>query len=178
MDKKVLWGLTACLVVLCLILGNGWRKSARECNRAQLANGELVTELSATMASLDSLKAVILSGADAENNDHFWYKEAMRARESQGMLLGESDIRALKEAGLDNPPEQLRDDLMSHPELIPYEGVLGGTMGFVRHTISLLSPRWIYAEFEDGHVMGRCLLEYDITSEGAIAWTVIRAEVQ
>lgn len=178
LDKKVLWGLTACLIVLCLILGNGWRTSARECNRAQLVNGELQTELGATMASLDSLKDVIPPGVGAENNDQFWYKEAMRARENQGMLLSESEIGALKEAGLDNPPEQLRDELMSHPDLIPYEGVLGGTMGFVRHTISPLSPQWIYAEFEDGHVMGRCLLEYDITSEGAIAWTVIRAEVQ
>ena len=93
------------------------------------------------------------------------------------MLLWDHEIQRLREKGLEDPVNNLRDDLMSHPELIPYEGVLGGTMGFFRSRIALLSLRWVYAEFEDGHIGGRCLLEYDVAPGGKITWSVIEAEL-
>lgn len=72
--------------------------------------------------------------------------------------------------------EQLRQDLMEHPELIPFEGRLGGTMDFYDpQRIRVLSDRWVYAEFDDGHSQGAMLLEYERTGDGAIEWDVFDA---
>jgi hypothetical protein len=71
----------------------------------------------------------------------------------------------------------LRDDLVNHPELIPYDAVLGGRMFFDRSRICLLSLSWVYAAFEDGHIAGRCLLEYDIAPGGKITWRLIESEL-
>ena len=71
---------------------------------------------------------------------------------------------------------QLKDivlDLMKHNELIPYDGVLGGTMKFYdENSIQVLTDRWVFANFEDGHMHGYMLLRYNI-NEGKISWEVI-----
>lgn len=68
----------------------------------------------------------------------------------------------------------LRDDLVKHPELIPYPAVMGGTMFFVPQRIVILDDRWAFAEFEDGHVAGSMLLEYDVR-DGRILWKRLAA---
>jgi len=77
---------------------------------------------------------------------------------------------------IDNPPELHKDiinDLMKHPKLIPYDGVLGGTMGFYDpEGIHMLSGRWVFAGFDDGHINGYMLLSYSI-KDGKISWEVI-----
>ena len=71
---------------------------------------------------------------------------------------------------------QLQDivvDLKMHPELIPFKGVLGGTMGFYGdNDIHILTNRWVFAYFQDGHISGHLLLRYNINS-GSISWEVI-----
>jgi len=63
---------------------------------------------------------------------------------------------------------------MSHNELIPYKGALGGTMKFFHeNNIHILSPNWVLAYFEDGHNFGEMLLEYQVLKDGAISWRVI-----
>lgn len=77
---------------------------------------------------------------------------------------------------IDNTPEPHKDiinDLRMHPELIPYDGVLGGTMGFYDpEGIRVLSNRWVFAGFDDGHINGYMLLSYHI-NDGKISWEVI-----
>lgn len=74
--------------------------------------------------------------------------------------------------------DKLAGDLIAHPELIPYDGVLGGTMGFYsRDSVRVLSDRWVLASFEDGHRMGRMLLRYDVTDNG-IVWKVIDSYIE
>ncbi len=66
-------------------------------------------------------------------------------------------------------------DLKLHSELIPYKGVLGGTMGFYGdNDIYVLSNRWVFASFSDGHISGCMLLRYDINN-GSISWQVINS---
>jgi hypothetical protein len=68
----------------------------------------------------------------------------------------------------------LKNDLKNRQDLIPYEGVLGGTMGFYDdNQIHVLNYRWVYARFEDGHIGGEILLEYNISEDGTIKWKVI-----
>ena len=77
---------------------------------------------------------------------------------------------------IDNTPEPHKDminDLRKHPELIPFDGVLGGTMGFYDpEGIHILSDRWVFAGFDDGHINGYMLLSYSINDE-KISWEVI-----
>jgi hypothetical protein len=75
--------------------------------------------------------------------------------------------------------ELIRRDLTEHPELIPFEGRLGGTMDFYDpSSIVVLSDRWVYARFDDGHVQGEMMLEYELTETGDIVWEVLQARLQ
>lgn len=67
------------------------------------------------------------------------------------------------------------DDLLNHNALIPFDGVLGGSMGWQPGGSYLLNDRWAYAAFEDGHVAGYALLKYEINTDKSIKWTVIDA---
>ncbi|OGU29293.1 MAG: hypothetical protein A2057_09215 [Ignavibacteria bacterium GWA2_35_9] len=80
------------------------------------------------------------------------------------------DIKRLKEKGLSDPVREIIDDLIKHSELIPYKGILGGTMEFYDREIWILNNKWVFAYFEDGHVMGYLLLEYSISDDGKIEW--------
>ena len=104
-----------------------------------------------------------------------WAGQVSAARLSQRMLLSEFDISDLKKRGLKDPVNDLRRDLMRRRELIPFEGVLGGTMGFVEASIAPLSRQWVYAEFEDGHIGGRCVLSYEVGADGGLSWRVLSA---
>ena len=104
-----------------------------------------------------------------------WAGQASAARLSQRMLLSEFDISDLKKRGLKDPVNDLRRDLMRRRELIPFEGVLGGTMGFIEASIAPLSRQWVYAEFEDGHIGGRCVLSYEVGPGGSLSWRVLSA---
>jgi len=85
--------------------------------------------------------------------------------------MDEADITDLKRQGLENPPRQLRESLVAHTELIPYPGVLGGRMFIVPdEKIVLLKPPYAFAEFEDGHIGGKMLIEYTVLPGPQIQW--------
>lgn len=75
---------------------------------------------------------------------------------------------------IDDPIDYLKKDLVKRKDLIPYKGILGGTMGFYdENNIHVLNRRWVFAQFEDGHIGGQMLLEYEILKDGKINWKVI-----
>lgn len=57
------------------------------------------------------------------------------------------------------------------------DGVLGGTMGFYDSDgIRVLGRKWVVADFEDGHKMGKALLTYEVEEKGKIwgsLWALI-----
>ena len=75
---------------------------------------------------------------------------------------------------MEDPINYIKKDLVKRNDLIPYEAVVGGTMGFYdENRIHILNHRWVYAHFEDGHIGGEMLLKYDLTDNGKIDWQVI-----
>ncbi len=87
--------------------------------------------------------------------------------------LSEIETLNLKKLGLYEPESDLKSDLILHNELIPYKGVLGGTMGFFgKEYIRILNDR-VFAYFEDGHIDGYMVLEYKVSSGGKISWKVL-----
>jgi hypothetical protein len=92
-----------------------------------------------------------------------------------GSKLDSSQIEQLRRKGLSDPVEDIITDLRKHNELIPFKGVLGGTMGFYSSEDIMLISKWVFAPFEDGHIGGYMLLEYKVSSDGKISWKVIDA---
>jgi hypothetical protein len=84
------------------------------------------------------------------------------------------ELKRLREKGLEDPVNDLIADLMEHPELIPYQGILGGQMGFYSaNQIHVLTPKWVFASFDDGHMSGHMFLEYQVSPGGRISWRVV-----
>jgi len=77
-------------------------------------------------------------------------------------------LRIFGDGDLANSASRLRDSSEPHPELIPYEGVLGGTMRF--NDVVLLQPSFVFAEFEDGHIGGAMLMEYQVLDHSCVSW--------
>lgn len=67
--------------------------------------------------------------------------------------------------------------LAEHPELIPYEGVLGGRMHFVPEESRVEADRTVLAVFEDGHRRGQMRLRYEVAPDGRIRWEVLEARL-
>ncbi len=94
-------------------------------------------------------------------------------------LVPDSDLEGLRARGLADPVRQVRADLAAHPELIPFKGVLGGTMGFyATDEITVLNGEWVYADFDDGHIGGYGVFRYRVAPGGRIAWTCVTAKLE
>jgi hypothetical protein len=53
---------------------------------------------------------------------------------------------------------------LQNRNIIPQEGVLGGTMHFTEEGIQVMNRNWVLAYFEDGHNAGNALLTYTINN--------------
>ncbi len=92
----------------------------------------------------------------------------MRARGREGAHPG---------AAGHGPADPILADLARHPELIPFPGLEGGTMRFYPSQSSVIAPGWAYGYFEDGHIAGRGLFEYQVGRGGEIRWKRITAKL-
>jgi len=109
----------------------------------------------------------------SESLESPYVEEPSNIRQHQ---LQEADRQFLIEKGLQDPINDLVKDLMKHNELIPCEGVVGGTPGFYNpDRIAVLSKDHVIADYDDGHVEGTVELTFTV-SNGTISWTVTQAE--
>lgn len=112
-----------------------------------------------------------------------WLKQEKGRTVSDSLLARTSfldplETDELQRRGLKDPVMDLKSDLMSHPDLIPYEGTMGGTMRFPRAaSIILLPGGYAHARFEDGHMSGECIFSFDVKPGGAIEWKRIAARL-
>ena len=107
----------------------------------------------------------------AELQSRRWQGAVRHWAQLRATLLDEADIANLKRQGLDDPPRRLRESLVAHRELIPFEGIHGGVMSIrPREDVALLSPPYAFARFEDGHIGGSMLLEYTVMPAQEIHW--------
>lgn len=90
------------------------------------------------------------------------------------IIVDSTTIRNLENQGIFNYKD-IEMDLAEKPEMIGFDGVLGGTMFF--WSIHLLNDQWVYAEFEDGHIDGSGIYEYTIDENGLITWKNICEEL-
>ena len=115
---------------------------------------ELARQVSEVSRELDDLKKNL---------------EATRSPEPDWEQLGEE-----MKAG--DPAGTLREDLISRKDLIPWKGVLGGTMAIPGpESIWFFAPHWALAYVEDGHIAGYLLFRFRVLG-GRIEWIPVDAQ--
>jgi hypothetical protein len=162
---KRIWpgGVVALLAVICLVLGGGLARKAAQCRQQSSQNDDL----RARVAVLDARAHARLQEVDSLRT---------RLKALASSPIDAIEIGLLRRRGLENPVQDLVADLQRHPEIIPYQGVLGGRMGFYdRDRIRVLNDSWVYALFDDGHIVGHGIFGYHVASGGKISWRVIAA---
>ena len=113
----------------------------------------------------------------AELQSRGWQKALRYWVENRATLLSPFELEDLRREGLTDPAGQLRDSLAAHPELIPYDAVLGGTMLFSPgEGVVLLGRPYVFADFGDGHIGGKMLVEYSVAPGPRIIWKLLWAQ--
>lgn len=177
MSERVIW------IIICVVLAGAlvYVLNSQEAPR-QAGSAEYPAELSKLESRIDSMRTVISEMEDAlqQRETGPGEDESEMAAETpqnaeRGALMS-YEIRQFQSMGLENPEEDILKDLFNNPQLIPHEGVLGGTMRFhSMDDLKLINGSWAYARYEDGHITGEMLLEYQVGRNGTITWDVIRA---
>ena len=75
-----------------------------------------------------------------------------------------------------NPEEFVISSLKEHPEMIPLDAVLGGTMEF--RQIKVLTDHWVLAHYEDGHVAGESIYSYELQEDGTLDFELVASHDQ
>jgi len=130
------------------------------CNNSDISQiNEMETEIHQLKAQNDSL-IKILSERIPDTN--YWFNPHY-------------DSGKFTHLGIENPDEFIKNALREKPELIPADAVLGGTMYF--GNIQLLSDKWLIAEFEDGHIYGRAIFQYQLNKENNPEFKLLLVDV-
>ncbi len=98
-------------------------------------------------------------------------------RQLDSLRIPEPDWdRIGKSLKTDRPEDFLRSSLLSRQDLIPWEGVLGGTMAIPGpESIWFLAPAWALVYVEDGHIAGYLLFRFQIRGD-RVTWTLVDKE--
>lgn len=70
---------------------------------------------------------------------------------------------------IENPEEFIANQLKEHPEKIPMDAVLGGTMQF--RQVQVLTEDWVLAVYDDGHVQGTSIFGYELQPDGSLEFS-------
>lgn len=158
MIERIIWSFLVIALLVLVIL------SKQELNHMS----DWVEKQNEQLQKLDSLIEDVLTSASTETIDH-------QSGDISSITVFE--IQQLRKLGLENPLSDLKNDLMQKSDLIKFDGVLGGTMRILSHdSIALLHGGWAYAVFEDGHISGGMLLEYNV-KQGVIEWKLLQTKL-
>ncbi|MFU8858905.1 MAG: hypothetical protein ACNA8K_00640 [Cyclonatronaceae bacterium] len=177
MNERVIW------IIVCVVLAGALVYVVnRQEAPLQADSGVYPAELGKLESRIDSMRIVISEMQDAlqqresgPGTEQDEVPSDTSQKPERGALMS-YEVRQFQSLGLENPEEDILVDLFNNPQLIPHEGVLGGTMRFhSMEDLKLINGRWAYARYEDGHITGEMLLEYQVARNGTITWNVIRA---
>lgn len=102
----------------------------------------------------DSLKSI----KDSELN--YWFDNDHKALE-------------FKRLEINNPEEFIKNSLRKRTDLIPIQATLGGSMKFGK--IQILGEKWLIAEYDDGHILGKSIYSYKVNSNKEIDFKILES---
>jgi len=82
------------------------------------------------------------------------------------------DIKRFQKKGLKNPEADILESLTKQTHLIKFEPQPGVSWRFDKNETIILSDRWVFTKFDEGHMLGSMLLSYNVNN-GSITWEVI-----
>lgn len=110
-----------------------------------------------------------------QDTEHFNNEiEVLQTKINSAIIPFDFVLEQLKNKGFQTP-ERLLETLNEENDLIPYEGVLGGTMKWWPTESRIINTEWVLGYFEDGHILGHALLEYQIDDQQNVTWKLIKA---
>lgn len=125
-------------------------------------------------AQFDSLNTRI---EKLKNENSSLRKDLMdKTAETNYWYANDFEGRKLIDQGIINPAEYIADQLKNQPEIIPMKAVLGGKMHFLN--VQILGRKWIIADYEDGHVLGKAIFKYKVGKDGKVSFELISQESQ
>lgn len=130
------------------------------CNTNNEANEKLIEQVYILQIENDSLTDILTK--DKMNSD---------ISETPQWYYPETDSRQLLESGIEEPEAYIKNALLEKTDLIPMDAVLGGTMHY--NNIQLLGNKWLIADFEDGHVYGKAIFEYELRDQDEVHFKII-----
>lgn len=75
---------------------------------------------------------------------------------------------------ISNPEEYISNALKAQNDKIPAEAVLGGTMKF--RQVQVLTEEWVLAIYDDGHIQGKSIFEYELQPNGEIEFSEVASK--
>jgi len=88
-------------------------------------------------------------------------------------LVSHGDLKRLKENGLANPQEDIKNSLIENQSNLLTDSLLDGRQRIIKDHILLLGGQRVLAYWEAGHSDGVILACYAISAEGEIKWKII-----
>ncbi len=105
------------------------------------------------------------------NHENRILKHELTNKQISGPDYLQELVADLKKQGLNDPLNDLKNDLINKRDLIPYRG-LRGSRTFFTDDIYFLRYDGVLATFEDGHFAGYLILKYAVNN-GTISWEVV-----
>lgn len=168
--------------------------------RRKIFSGKVAEEMRKTILFLIAVVCLVLLGCQKEN---VTARQSQENKEIENLVIQvqelQNEIKGLKESdnveeativkeknefpalsqaeltnlGFNGTVDEIKEDLIKHEDIIPYEGVLGGKMHFLNDEIIVLSHEWVFAPFDDGHTGGYLLLNFKIEDGKVTQWKVL-----
>lgn len=76
---------------------------------------------------------------------------------------------------IENPEEYIVSALKDQKNKLPLEAVLGGTMEF--RQVQVLTEDWVLAIYDDGHIQGKTIYEYELQPNGEVKFTEVTSKL-
>jgi len=98
--------------------------------------------------------------------------DALESKLEVSFTLPDYVLDGLSKRGFKTPLALLQD-LETHDELLPVEGVLGGSMKWWPEYSVVLNEQYVFGYFEDGHILGYALLKYTFDQDDNLKWQLV-----
>jgi len=167
------------IIFVCLLLINQKNTELEETNaKIETYSRELIAkqnEIEILNDTKEDLIAQIAKSAVEQDEEVAKLEDAIKALETQlqnSFELPDYVVSAIAKHGY-SKPKKLLETLSDNNPLIPVEGVLGGTMRWWPESSALLTDKYAFANFEDGHILGYALLEYTFDEDNNVTWSIL-----
>ena len=168
--------LALTIVITLLFMYNDKAASLEEANdQIESLNRDIITkdgEISALNKTKEDLIAQIAKSAVDQDSKIAELNDIMKALQKNSFELPDYVVSSLAKHGY-NEPKLLLETLTENNDIIPVEGVLGGTMRWWPQASMILTEKYAFGNFEDGHILGYALLEYTFDDADNVKWRIL-----